>query len=80
MPLGATVPEGMGFKDHISRAENIEKSIKLSASRLRLIFSLTLKRLQGKNMRRQFTRLRIARVYSLGDPRGQETLGNHLNR
>ena len=25
VPLGATVPEGMGFKDHISRAENIEK-------------------------------------------------------
>ena len=24
VPLGATVPEGMGFKDHISRAENIE--------------------------------------------------------
>ena len=25
VPLGATVPEGMGFKDHISRAENMEK-------------------------------------------------------
>ena len=25
VPLGATAPEGMGFKDGISRAENIEK-------------------------------------------------------
>ena len=24
-PFGATAPEGMGFKDDISRAENIEK-------------------------------------------------------